>query len=190
MTAALYNITYPIDFPPLPIYSASVQAPLLPLIKDKHLIAVALVIAYWAFSLFFLYADEWGFFRRYRLHTPAELLKRNRVSMRDVIRDVLLEQAAQAVFSGVIAWFEPDTYITGKECDIRVWAQKIRMAQRAIPYVLLVISIDGLTMAKNVQSGFPTVAGPLAGGRYPALVQRYLTPSHLELSLLRLCHGG
>jgi sphinganine C4-monooxygenase len=101
--------------------------------------------------------------------------------MRDVIRDVLLQHATQAVFSGVIAWFEPDTYIGGEEYDIRAWAQKIRMAQRAIPYVLLVISIDGLTMAKNVQSGFPTVAGLLAGRRYPALVQPYLTPSHMEI---------
>ena len=46
MTAALYNITSPTDFPPLPIYSASVQAPLLPFIKDKYLIAVTPVIAY------------------------------------------------------------------------------------------------------------------------------------------------
>ncbi len=100
--------------------------------------------------------------------------------MGDVIRDVLLQHATQAVFSGVIAWFEPDTYIGGEEYDIRAWAQEKRMAQRAIPYVLS-ISIDGLTMAKNVQSGFPTVAGLLAGGRYPALVQPNLTPSHMEI---------
>lgn len=118
--------------------------------------------------------DEWDLFPQYRLHTPAEVLKRNHVSRWDVFRDVVLQQVIQTVFGLALTWFDPEATYGKEEYDITLWAQRIRLAQRAIPAVLATAGFDAVGLAKNFGSGHAMLAGALSGGVYPELTQTVL----------------
>jgi len=68
-------------------------------ISDNNLALAAPVIAYWAYSLFFFALDcsSWSWIRRYQLHEPAEVVTRNRATVGEVIRAVILQQVIQTV---------------------------------------------------------------------------------------------
>ena len=51
------------------------------------------------------------------------------------------------------------------------YAQKIRLSQRAIPFVLSIFGLDPIQLASKVAISQPTIASVLAGGRYAGLVQ-------------------
>lgn len=159
------------DLPPLPKYQLTPLPDLIPWLPD-NLLALALpFVAYWVVSLFFHFIDVYDLFPQYRLHTPAELLMRNHASRWDVFRDVILQQVIQTVFGLLLTVFDPEpTY--GKEgYDVAVWAQRIRLAERAIPFVLGVVGINADGVAKGLANSSPTLAGLVAGGRYPSLQQ-------------------
>ena len=82
------------------------------------------VIAYWAVSMIFHVIDEFDLFPQYRLHTPAEVLKRNHVTRWDVFRDVVIQQVIQTVVAAGLTLVDPIP-VQGKESyDIAVWAQR------------------------------------------------------------------
>lgn len=165
---------YP-SLPPLPLYTLSPVQPLIPGIPDPWLAVALPVIAYWVVSLFFHLIDEWDLFPQYRLHTPAEVLKRNHVSKQDVLRDVILQQVIQTMV-GLALTIADEPNMTGKEeYDIAWWAQCIRMAQSQLPNALRAIGIDSFRLAKNLDStSFGIFSGALAGGVYPELSQTVL----------------
>ena len=115
--------------------------------------------------------DVYELFPQYRLHTPAELLKRNHVSRWDVFRDVIVQQIVQTLFGIGLAMIDEDATYGKEDYDIAVWAQRIRIAQRAIPIVLSTIGLDVDALAAKLPGSYPTAAGVLAGGKYPWLVQ-------------------
>ena len=159
------------DLPPLPSYTLHELPPLIPGVPDSVLQMMAPIVAYWSMSLFFHYIDEYDIWPQYRLHTPAELLKRNRATRWEVVKDVVLQQVVQTIFGLAIGWYDPvETY--GKEdYDIAVWAQKLRLWQRGIPKVLGLVGLDSTSLGSMVAKTHPTLAGPLLGGYYPALLQ-------------------
>lgn len=108
---------------------------------------------------------------QYRLHTPAEVLKRNHVSRLDVVRDVVLQQVIQTVFGLAISYLEPAECIGREEYDTAVWARRIRIAQMAIPHVLSLAGVDATGLAENLSPSYPMLAGALKGGQYPFLTQ-------------------
>jgi sphinganine C4-monooxygenase len=169
------NVTRPVaapyDLPPLPAYTLQPLPPLIPGFPDVYLALALPVIAYWAVSMFFHCVDEWDLFPQYRLHTPAEVLKRNHVSRWDVFRDVILQQVIQTVVGLALAWLEPEATFGKEQYDVAVWAQRIRIAQRAIPAVLGFVGVDAMGMAKSIGSQHAWLAGALAGGSYPELTQ-------------------
>ncbi|KAI9845929.1 MAG: hypothetical protein M1837_004465 [Sclerophora amabilis] len=171
------------DLPPLPSYTTSPQPYLLPPIPDKFMTVLVPVAAYWILSLVFHYIDTYDYLSQYRLHTPAEVLKRNRVSRRDVIRDVVIQQVIQTVVGLLLGMTEPDDTIGREEYDISIWARRIRVAQRAIPSLLSIIGIDAMAMAKNMQAVHPAVAGLVSGGQYPSLIQNIFTSAGKEVSV-------
>ena len=163
------------DLPPLPNYTIQSLPPLIPWIADSYLTLALPIIAYWVVSLLFHLIDELDLFPQYRLHTPAEVLKRNHVSRWDVFRDVVLQQIIQTVFGIGLAMIDPEPTFGKEEYDVAVWAQRIRIAQRAIPSVLATVGLDAAGLAKNIGGDHAMLAGALSGGIYPQLTQTILS---------------
>ena len=170
--------------PPLPAYTLRPLPPLVPGIPDAYLALALPVLAYWAVSMFFHVIDTLDLFPQYRLHTPAEVLKRNRVSRYEVFRDVVLQQVIQTAVGLVLTWIDPDPMCGKDAYDVAVWAQRIRLAQRAIPVALAAVGVDAPGLARSVGSGHGTLAGLLAGGAYP----RPAAFAPWEMAVARLIH--
>ncbi|KAL9079463.1 MAG: hypothetical protein Q9157_001672 [Trypethelium eluteriae] len=167
--------------PPLPNYTLSPLPPLVSPIPDAYLALALPIIAYWALSLFFHLIDLYDLFPAYRLHTPAEVLKRNHVSRWEVFRDVVLQQVIQTAVGLVLSWSDEDAVVGKEDYNIAVWAQRIRMAQSAIPPLLGMLGLDAQRLAKNMAGSAPTFAGALTGGQYPWLTQTF-TQNGIEIS--------
>ena len=132
------------ELPPLPDYTLKPLPPLVPGIPDSYLVLALIIIAYWGVSGIFHFIDVWDLFPQYRLHTPAEVLKRNHVSRWDVLKDVIIQQAVQTGFGLVLAVIDPEPTFGKEEYDVAVWAQRLRLAQRAIPGVLGFVGVDAV----------------------------------------------
>lgn len=74
-------------------------------------------------GLTFHYIDTRGCLSKYKLHTPAEDLTKNRATRRDVIKFALIQQAAQCLLGYLTAVTEP---FVPHDYGISLWAQKIR----------------------------------------------------------------
>lgn len=176
------NTTFAFDLPPLPSYELRPLPYLIPGVNDKHLSLALPIIAYWAVSGMFHVIDTLGLFPQYRLHTPAEILKRNHATRWEVFRDVILQQIIQTIVGLALAGTEgPDMY--GKEeYDIAVWAQRLRILQRGIPMLLSLVGVNAGILSKRVAASSPSLAGALAGGRYPSLSQIISIDGHATLA--------
>lgn len=157
--------------PCLPSYTLTPLPSIVPGISDQLLALLLPIAAYWIVSIGFHILDVYDFGSQYRLHTPAEVLKRNHVSRGEVIRDVVLQQTIQTVFGLAIGMLDP-VEMTGKQFyDIATWARRIRVLQGYIPKVLALLGVDAIELGKNLMSTHPTAAGLFMGGRYPHLTQ-------------------
>ncbi|KAL6720551.1 Sphingolipid C4-hydroxylase sur2 [Lecanora helva] len=155
------------ELPPLPEYHLTPLPSLLPPIPDKLLTLLLPIAAYWSLSLFFHWIDAKDYFPQYRLHTPAEVLKRNRVSRWEVVRDVVIQQIIQTAVGWVLGMTEPDDFYGKEAYDVAVWARRIRIVQRAIPWSLALLGLDASQLANNL-SRYPALARALQGGQYLA----------------------
>lgn len=97
----------------------SPREPLLTWISDSHLSLLLPLIAYWSFSLFFHALDVWELAEKYRIHTPKELETRNKCSVGEVVRAVLLQHTIQTLMGLFVERFEPPE-MTGFE-SYDVW---------------------------------------------------------------------
>ena len=122
------------------------------------------IFAYWAVSGIFHVLDTLDIFPQYRLHTSAEILKRNHVPRNEVVRDVILQQILQTTFGLAMAWFDPPEMVGKENYDIAVWAQRVRMAQRSLPRLLAVLGVDAVRLSNTIHNSYPAVASLLAGG--------------------------
>jgi sphinganine C4-monooxygenase len=163
------NGTYLSDLPPLPSYTLEPVPPLIPFLSDFYLSLVLPIAAYWIVSLFFHYIDVHDVWPQYRLHTPAEILKRNHVSRYEVARDVIIQQIIQTIVGTIISLSEPEELVGKEDYDIALWARRIRIAQKALPQLLGILGLNAATISKNVAGSHPLIAGALAGGKYPFL---------------------
>lgn len=157
------------DLPPLPSYSLSRREPLLPPIPDSILVLILPVVAYWAVSLFFHWLDVNDYFARYRLHTPAELLKRNHVSRWDVIRDVVIQHVVQTLVGLALAFVDDPDQVGREEYDTMVWATRIRLVQRYIPSVLSVVGLDAAGLAAKLPTD-SMLGAAIRGGQYSSFL--------------------
>ncbi|KAI9673771.1 MAG: hypothetical protein M1829_004008 [Trizodia sp. TS-e1964] len=165
------NSTVLLGFPPLPSYHLTPLPPIVSWIPDKFLTLLLPIAAYWILSLFFHLIDINDYWSRYRLHTPAEILKRNRVSRWNVVKDVILQQVLQTAFGIVLGMMEPDEFQGKDDYNVTVWARRIRMAEKALPSLLSIVGIDAYGLSKSAASSYPILAGAIAGGSYPWLTQ-------------------
>ncbi|KAJ5382136.1 hypothetical protein N7517_000047 [Penicillium concentricum] len=163
------------DLPPLPSYTLTSREHLLAPLPDNILSLILPVVAYWGLSMIYHYLDVNDYFVEYRLHTPAEVLKRNKVTRWEVVRDVVLQQVIQTVAGFAFVYFDAEETVGREEYDVAVWAQRLRIAQKAIPSLLALVGVDAISLGKSVsQSGYTMLAGALAGGSYPDVTQSIL----------------
>lgn len=165
------NATAIFDLPPLPEYTLKPLPSLVPGIPDAYTTLALPVIAYWAVSMIFHFVDEWDLFPQYRLHTPAEVLKRNHVSRWDVFRDVIIQQVIQTMFGLVLALIDPVPEYGREDYDVAWWAQNVRLAQRTLPMIIATVGLDVKSVASNLSASHAMLAGALSGGVYPDLTQ-------------------
>ncbi|KAE8367282.1 fatty acid hydroxylase superfamily-domain-containing protein [Aspergillus caelatus] len=175
------NASVVYDLPPLPAYTLTPRPPLLSPIPDNVVALILPIIAYWALSMVYHYIDVYDLFPQYRLHTPAEVLKRNHVSRWEVVRDVILQQIIQTMAGMAVSHFDPVECIGKEEYDVAVWAQRIRLLQRTLPRFLAVFGIDSMGLAKSLsKNGYTILGAVLAGGRYPGLTQTLVLENGVE----------
>ncbi|KAJ5901503.1 hypothetical protein N7495_002031 [Penicillium taxi] len=166
------NTSVALDLPPLPKYNLYPRESLVPGVSDAICALALPIIAYWALSMMYHVCDTLNLFEKYRLHTPAELSKRNRVTRWEVVRDVVLQQIIQTIAGLAVSHFDPIEMAGHEEYDVTVWARRIRIAQKAIPSLLTLVGVDAVGLAKSVsQNGHVILAGALAGGSYPNVLQ-------------------
>jgi sphinganine C4-monooxygenase len=163
------NITATISLPPLPTYSLAEAPDLISWCPDFYLSAIAPVVAYWVVSLIFHIIDIYDLFPQYRLHTPAEIVQRNRATRFEVFRDVIIQQIIQIGMAVVLGFTDPPQLTGSEDYDVAVWATRVRLAQRAVPAILGLVGINAATVSKNMALSHPLLAGALAGGYYPFL---------------------
>ena len=171
------NITFTyngLDLPPLPSYNLKPLPPLFPPIPDKLSSLLLPLIAYWGFSMFFHLLDTKDYLPQYRLHTPAEVLKRNRVSRYEVVRDVIVQQIIQTFVGYLLGLTEPDEYLGKEDFDIAIWATRIRLAQKAIPGLLSLIGVNAWGLASKLAGSHPALARAMSGGHYSVLTTAFV----------------
>lgn len=83
-----------------------VQAPLFSFISDQSLALILPIVVYWAYSLLFHWISikEFPWLEKYRIHDKEEET-RNRVSLPDVIKAVIVQQVLQVkeVFTSLVS---------------------------------------------------------------------------------------
>jgi sphinganine C4-monooxygenase len=159
------------ELPPLPDYTLELLPPLVPWASDTVLQVMLPIVAYWVVSLVYHLIDVYDLFSKYRLHTPAEVLKRNHVSRYEVFRDVIIQQVIQTIAGLLLSITDaPATYGTA-DYDVAWYAQKIRVAQRAIPVVLTTVGLNASALASKISATQPILAGAVNGGHYNGLLQ-------------------
>lgn len=176
------NASVAFDLPPLPTYTLTKRENLLDPLPDNILSLILPIVAYWGMSMIYHYLDVNEYFVEYRLHTPAEVLKRNKVSRWEVIRDVVIQQVIQTVAGLAFLYFDAEETVGREEHDVAVWAQRLRIAQKAIPSLLALAGVDAVSLAKSVsQNGHTMLAGALAGGSYPGVTQSLVLDTGAEV---------
>jgi len=157
---------YTTQLPELPSYTLSLRPSLIPGVSDVLVQLLSPVAAYWIVSLVFHLLDTYDLCAQYRLHTPAEVLKRNHVSRYEVFRDVILQQIIQTIFGYVMAYFDPPEMVGKEAYDIAVWARRVRIAETYVPRALALLGFNAPKLANQLYDSYPTLAAALAGGSY------------------------
>ena len=129
--------------------------------------------------MFFHWLDTKDLFPQYRLHTPAEVSSRNKVSRWEVVRDVVIQQVVQTVVGWILGLTEPDDLVGKEQYDVAVWARRIRIAQRAVPGLLAVVGLDASGLAKSLNPSHPVLAGMVLGGQYSTVEMTTALPSDI-----------
>ncbi|KAL8668795.1 MAG: hypothetical protein Q9168_006588 [Polycauliona sp. 1 TL-2023] len=85
----------------------------------------------------FHYIDTRGLFSKYKLHTSAEDLTKNRASRKDVIKFALIQQAAQCTLGYLMA-DDTELFVSPQYATV-LWAQRLRHIELTvtqwIPYI-------------------------------------------------------
>ncbi|KAL9601433.1 MAG: hypothetical protein Q9219_002499 [cf. Caloplaca sp. 3 TL-2023] len=148
-----------LDFCPVPPYASTLPSytlkpvpRLLPWLSDFHLSLVLPVAAYWLMSLIFWYIDKKDYFSKYRLHTPEEFKQRNRVTVAEVLRSVLFQQAVQTALGLFLGYvLDAGDFYGKEEHDVVVWAGRVHRARDAVPWILGFVGIDAKTLGHQLQ---------------------------------------
>ena len=147
-----------------PSYNLRPVPPLVPGCPDGYLLIALPIITYWIWGGLWYWIEHKSYFPQYRIHTSAEVLKRNRVPLSTILRNVATQQFITTVL-GIYLTGEPEQY--GREdYDQARWVVRLQSVQAAVPKVFALIGIDAVKMADNLGRSFPGAATFLRGGDY------------------------
>ena len=118
------SITPSYTLPPPHLYP---RLPMSSHISDFHLTLLLPVLTYWLTALFWSiisYCDIWS---SYRIHTPAELESRNRVTVPQVLRSILGQQLFQTAWGLFLGYYVLGTQemVGSEDYDIAMWAERV-----------------------------------------------------------------
>ncbi|KAK8869735.1 hypothetical protein IAR55_000303 [Kwoniella newhampshirensis] len=84
-------------------------------ISDKNLSLLAPVVTYWIYSIFFHWLDtaQFSYFEKRRIHDSPEVLARNKVTVTQVIKAVIVQHIIQTALG--YWWLEDDEAILRRE---------------------------------------------------------------------------
>lgn len=131
---------------PIPPATLAPRPSIFPALADHHLPYIVPALVYWIIGVYassiratccckthwfvgltFHYIEKTDFLSAYKLHTPAEFLKKNRATRRDVVKFALIQQAGQILLGYWMAdaseVFHSDHY------SVAAWALTIRRIQ-------------------------------------------------------------
>ncbi|ODV84407.1 hypothetical protein CANARDRAFT_29259 [[Candida] arabinofermentans NRRL YB-2248] len=91
-------------------------------LPDGILALISPIVVYWIFSTFFHIIDTYKLAEKYRIHPSEEVLSRNQVSLKIVIRDVLFQHVIQSIVGYSVYLFDP-IELTGFE-NLKIWELK------------------------------------------------------------------
>ena len=132
----------------LPSYILTPRPPLLPYISDFHLSLLLPVLAYWSISAVYHVISTYSLFDEYRIHTPAALKARNRVSALEVLRAVVTQQVVQTALGLFLGHMVLGTEeMMGRETyDVAVWALSVRRVVQGwvMPVVKGLVALIGI----------------------------------------------
>lgn len=134
------------------LYTIKPLPPLLPFISDAHLLLLLPIVAYWAYGLLFYWIDQHNYLPQYRLHTPAEFSKRNRVPVSEVVTYVLKYQLLTTGI-GVLLSGDADTYGM-EEHHVAIWASRVSALGGLVPTAALAY------LGVSIQPSFPVAFPP------------------------------
>lgn len=109
-----------------PIYALH-RPSIIPGFADRYLSVLAPFAVYWLFSLFFHTLDSLHspWLEQFKLHEPEEVKSKNRVTVREVIKAVVLQQVLQTGLG--LVWLEEDDPLKGPfrnhRADLEVYAR-------------------------------------------------------------------
>ncbi|GJN88605.1 hypothetical protein Rhopal_001571-T1 [Rhodotorula paludigena] len=103
---------------------------LVPGMSDKTLSLVLILVVYWVYSLFFDFLDwlNWDCFERYRIHEPEEVKSKNRVTKREVVIAVIVQQAIQTLVGWIFVVEDTPDYVAG----LNTWGQRVARIVMAV----------------------------------------------------------
>lgn len=148
ITASTSNVDTLIPTLTLPVYTLSPRPALLSFVSDFHLSLILPVLAYWFISAIYHVISTYNLFEEYRIHTPAALKARNRVSALEVLRAVVTQQVVQTtlgLFLGHVVFGTEE--MTGRETyDVAVWAQSVRRVMQlwVVPATKVLLGLVGI----------------------------------------------
>lgn len=109
------------------------------------------IIAYWTYSSIFHIMDVYKLAENHRIHPTEEMLKKNRASLHEVVRDVILQHIIQSI-TGVLAFNLNVQEYTGFE-NAEIWDLKQKFSS-VVPVWFLYISYWYLVPALKIFGAF------------------------------------
>ncbi|CAK9435671.1 uncharacterized protein LODBEIA_P03980 [Lodderomyces beijingensis] len=75
-------------------------------LPDGVLALISPIVAYWSYSMFFHIIDVYELAEKFRIHPSEDELRRNKVTLHEVIRDVVLQHIIQTVVGLAVFYFD------------------------------------------------------------------------------------
>ncbi|KAK6461833.1 fatty acid hydroxylase superfamily-domain-containing protein [Scheffersomyces coipomensis] len=113
----------------------SIKPSLIPGLPDGILALIAPLVAYWSYASFFHILDVYELAEQYRIHPSQEEESRNKASLHDVIRDVILQHFIQSIVGYFVYLLDPIPQ-TGHEL-YQMWSLKQNYLPNFIPDILV-----------------------------------------------------
>ncbi|PPJ54302.1 hypothetical protein CBER1_06127 [Cercospora berteroae] len=123
--------------PKIPV--GSPVPPLIHGISDQYLIILLPIVIHWAASAIFEACDRFNWLSRYRIHTSAEELTKNKVTRLDCFVSTIKCQVMQSCLGIVLTWSSEPDLMEDVEAGVSTWACRARVALMTLKQGMAVV---------------------------------------------------